>query len=561
VPWTRRSVCAMLAWQAPCRQSMPNPTSPPDRVFSCSSVRAALRLLAMCVALLAAVTTQGCASLAPMVKVASKAIAARQNTALGAIAVQSASVADGTGFRALPISSFSMDARIALVNAAQSSIDLQYYLLQNDATGSTLMRAVRDAALRGVRVRILVDDLYTVDSARMLRDLAAYENVEVRLFNPFPAGRSLFLTRWAFSLFDLARVNHRMHNKMLVADGAFAVAGGRNIANEYFFQSDKGNFIDFDLLLCGRAVVDLESIFDLYWNSPRVYPITALETASSDSSALRAEFEQRSIVQGTPFEAPAADARDMLGYAPLSHDLQYPPLNLLHGAVRVFADDPEKVSGRSNDGHDSTTVTTQALAAFDGATSELTLASPYFVPGELGIEVLREARSRNVTTTVITNSLAASDVPFASAAYARYRKSMLKMGVEVYEISSKPPELAQHYGAKIGSIGRSHAKIAVMDRRVTFLGSMNMDFRSSRTNTELGMLIESTELAKQICDLLDVLSATDAFRLSMEQPGDRLAWTITKDGATIVYHDEPDADVGTRLKIFLFSPLVPDTLL
>jgi putative cardiolipin synthase len=352
-----------------------------------------------------------------------------------------------------------------------------------------------------------------------------------------------------------------MHNKMLLADGAFAVAGGRNIANEYFFRSDQGNFIDFDLLMVGKAVADLGAIFDAYWNSPRVYPIDALEAMSPDRSALRADFEQRSRIDDGTFMPPAPEARDVLGYAPLSRDLEHPPLRLLHGTVHVFADDPEKVSGRSESGRDSTTVTAQAMAAFAGATSQLTLASPYFVPGQLGMETLRAARSRDVATTVITNSLAANDEPFASAAYARYRKSMLKMGVDIYEISSRPPELAKHYGAKIGSIGRSHAKIAVVDRRITLLGSMNMDFRSSRTNTELGMLIDSTELAGQVCGLLEELSATDAFRLSLEQPGDRLMWTIIEDGAMTVYHDEPDAGLATRLKIFLFSPLVPDGLL
>jgi putative cardiolipin synthase len=544
---------------------MPNPDPPDGPVRTRSSLGAGLRLLALCVVVAAAAIIQGCASLAPVDKVPSKAIAARPDSTLGAIAARSVPTADETGFRALPVSSFSMDARLALAHAAQSSLDLQYYLLQDDATGRTLMRAVRDAALRGVRVRILVDDLYTADSAHVLRDLAAYDNVEVRLFNPFPAGRALMLTRWAFSLFDFARVNHRMHNKMLLADGAFAVAGGRNIANEYFFRSDQGNFIDFDLLLTGKAVVDLGAIFDAYWNSPRVYPIDAVEAMSPDRSALRADFEQRSRIDDAPFVLPAPEARDVLGYGPLSRDLEHPPLRLLHGTVHVFADDPEKVSGRSESGHDSTTVTAQAMATFAGATSQLTLASPYFVPGQLGMDMLRVARSRGVATTIITNSLAANDEPFASAAYARYRKPMLKMGVDIYEISSRPPELAKHYGAKIGSIGRSHAKIAVVDRRITFLGSMNMDFRSSRTNTELGMLIESTELAGQVCGLLNELSASDAFRLSLEQPGDRLTWTITndgtEDGATTVYHDEPDASLATRLKIFLFSPLVPDGLL
>lgn len=540
---------------------MPNSDPHHDPARSYGRAGAGLRLLALCAVVAAAAVIQGCASLAPIDKVASQAIAARPDTTLGAIAARSVPAADATGFRALPVSAFSMDARLALVHAAQSSLDLQYYLLQDDATGRTLMRAVRDAALRGVRVRILVDDLYTADSARVLRDLAAYDNIEVRLFNPFPAGRALMLTRWAFSLLDFARVNHRMHNKMLLADGAFAVAGGRNIADEYFFHSDEGNFIDFDLLLAGKAVADLEAIFDTYWNSPRVYPIDALEARSHDPSALRADFEQRLRIDDTPFAPPAPEARDVLGYAALSRDLEHPPLRLLYGAVHVFADDPEKVSGRSASGHDPTTVTAQAMAAFAGASSQLTLASPYFVPGQLGMDALRATRSRDVATTVITNSLAANDEPFASAAYARYRKPMLKIGVDIYEINSKPQALAKRYGARIGSIGRSHAKIAVIDRRITFLGSMNMDFRSSRTNTELGMLIESTELAEQVCGLLEELSAADAFRLSLEQPGDHLLWTITEDGATTVYHDEPDASLGTRLKIFLLAPLVPEGLL
>jgi putative cardiolipin synthase len=539
---------------------MPNSGAPYERELGYKSSPFARLLLLTCAMAIVAVT-QGCASLAPIDKMASKAIASSADTELGKIAAASVTPVGATGFRALPISSFSMDARLALMGAAQSSIDLQYYLLQDDATGMTLMRAIRDAAARGVRVRVLVDDMYTTDSARVLRDLAAFDNVEVRLFNPFPTGRALMLTRWTFSLFDFARVNHRMHNKMLVADGAFAVAGGRNIANEYFFRNDKSNFIDFDLLLAGKAVADLAEIFDVYWNSPHAYPIQAIEATSQDPPTLRADFERRSGTRGAVFERPAPELRDILGYAALSRDLEHPPLDLLRGTVRVFSDDPEKVGGRSETGDDPTTVTARAMTAFAGATFELTLCSPYFVPGEVGMKALRAARDRNVVTTVITNSLAANDEPFASAAYARYRKPMLKMGVEIYEISSRPPELAKHYGATVASIGRSHAKIAVVDRHITLLGSMNMDFRSARINTELGILVESTELAEQVHRLLEAVSATDAFHVTLEQPDDRLDWSITEHGATTEYSDEPDANFATRLKMFLFSPLVPEGLL
>ncbi len=234
---------------------------------------------------------------------------------LGRIAAQSVPPGASSGFRPLPLSAWSMDARLTLVRNAQKTLDLQYYLLQNDFTGHTLLRAVRDAALRGVRVRLLVDDLYTADSDRMLLAFAAYPNVEVRLFNPFPSGRSFALTRWVMALGDFSRVNHRMHNKMLIADGAFAVAGGRNIADEYFFSS---NFVDFDLLIAGEAVPHLAAIFDNYWNSPRIYPLHALETSRKPPLELQADFEQLSADAVSAYPSPPPDKPDLLGYLPLT---------------------------------------------------------------------------------------------------------------------------------------------------------------------------------------------------------------------------------------------------
>jgi putative cardiolipin synthase len=515
----------------------------------------------ICLATLMLVFLQGCASLQPLDKPESRAIPLQPNTTLGGLASRSLGSSRGSAFRALPVSAYSMDARLALVKASQRSIDLQYYLLQNDATGQALVREVRDAAERGVRVRILVDDLYTTSSARMLRDLAAYENVEVRLFNPFPSGRAFSMTRWAFSLFDFARVNHRMHNKMLVADGAFAIAGGRNMADEYFFRSDTANFIDFDILLAGPAVTDLASIFDTYWNSQHVYPIEHFEGGSADSERLRTDLARLLSATSSPFPALKASDRDLLGYPPLSSELDKTVLPMLHGDVRVIADDPEKVSGRSESGNDPTTVTYRAMDAFSEARSELLLISPYFVPGQLGLRALGSVRHRDVAVTVVTNSLAANDEPFASAAYARYRKTILKMGVELYEISARPLELAGRYGGEIASIGRSHAKIAVIDRRTTFIGSMNMDFRSSRTNTEVGLFVDSDELSRQVCSLTQSLIASDAYHVNLDASQRKLIWTFTENGSTSVLDEEPEVGVGTRLKLFLFSPLVPESLL
>lgn len=481
---------------------------------------------------------------------------------LGGIAAQSVGAGHGSAFRPLPLSAWSMDARLTLVRNAQRSLDLQYYLLQNDVTGHTLLRAVRDAALRGVRVRLLIDDLYTADSDHMLMAIAAYPNVEVRLFNPFPSGRSFFLTRWAFALGDFSRINHRMHNKMLIADGAFAVAGGRNIADEYFFSSKGGNFIDFDLLVAGDAVPRLAAIFDNYWNSPRIYPLNAVVTTRREPSSLREEFERMTLDAVTAYPAPPGDKQDILGYAPLSADLLHPPLKLLQGRIDVFADDPEKVGGRSEMGDDKSTVTARVGRAIAEAKAEVVLGSPYFIPGKPGLDGMQAALDNDVRVEVITNSLASNDEPFASAAYGRYRVAMLKMGVDLYEIDSRQLRNDSLISAALHtSIGRSHSKLIVIDRQTTFVGSMNMDLRSSRVNTELGMLVHSPELAENVLSLADRLRENGSYRLRLAQPGDRLQWVGNENGVQKVYDSEPDVDIQTRLQLFLLFPFVSESLL
>jgi putative cardiolipin synthase len=521
------------------------------------------RRLALLAAAGALALLQGCASLPPSVdRTPSAAVPASSDDLLGRIAAQSAPPGTQSGFRPLPLSAWSMDARLTLVRHARKTLDLQYYLLQNDVTGHTLLRAVRDAAQRGVRVRLLVDDLYTADSDRMLLAFAAYPNVEVRLFNPFPSGRSFAFTRWAMALGDFSRVNHRMHNKMLVADGAFAVAGGRNIADEYFFGSKGGNFVDFDLLVAGEAVPRMAAIFDTYWNSPRIYPLHALETSRKAPAELQADFEALTADAAQAYPSPPADKADILGYLPLSADLRNPPLKLLHGTIDVFADDPEKVSGRAESGSDETTVTARAGRAMANAKSEVVVGSPYFIPGQPGMAGLRQARANGVRVEVMTNSLASNDEPFASAAYGRYRVEMLRLGAELYEIDSSQLKNDSLIASALhASIGRSHSKLIVIDRRTTFVGSMNMDFRSSRVNTELGMLVDSPELAQNVLGLAERVRAIGSFRLRLAQPGDRLQWVGSADGAEAVYESDPGVDFGTRLQLWLLFPFISESLL
>ncbi len=522
-----------------------------------------LRLLALA-AVIALV--QACSTLpAPLERPRETAIPASQENALGRAA--SISLPDGarapgsdSAFRPLPLSAFAMDARLALANRAQQTLDIQYYLVQNDTTGHAFLRAARDAAVRGVRVRLLVDDLYTADLTPALVSLAAYPNVQIRLFNPFSAGRSGMLSRWTLGLNEFSRINHRMHNKMFIADGAFAIAGGRNIADEYFFSNKGGNFVDFDLLLIGAAVPAMQSVFDAYWNSPRIYPLALFERSDKPAVELQADFERLTADGAGAFPAPPPETADILGFFPLSSDLDKPPLKMLRGSVEVFADDPEKVTGRAEAGNDSSTVTARVGRAIAEVENDLVIGSPYFIPGQLGMLGMARVRARGVNVRVITNSLASNDEPFASAAYARYRVPMLKLGAELFEIETTQLKKDKFiHNALHGTLARSHTKMIVMDKKTTFVGSMNLDFRSSRLNTEFGMLVHSPELAHMALALADRIAA-GSYRLRLT-PDDTLEWVGAVDGVDTVYDSDPNVDWGTKLQLWLFFPFVSESLL
>ena len=205
--------------------------------------------------------------------------------------------------------------------AAAQSLDLQYYQIHHDKTGHLLLRNVRDAALRGVRVRLLVDDLYTSGGDALFIGLAAFPNVEVRLFNPFCCGRGGLLSKYTASLFDFSRLNRRMHNKLFIADSAIAVAGGRNIADEYFMRSSTDNFVDMDALVVGAVVPQLVNIFDAYWNSPHVYPARAIVRTNEDAAALRREFD-RLVDEGDQMMSVPLAPADILGYGPIREDFE-----------------------------------------------------------------------------------------------------------------------------------------------------------------------------------------------------------------------------------------------
>jgi putative cardiolipin synthase len=508
----------------------------------------------------------GCAMLPPADQVRrlpSVALPASTATPLGELAARSSPAPELSGFRLLPIGSFALATRIALAQRAKASIDLQYYLIENDETGRYLLRCLRDAAQRGVRVRLLIDDLYTAGEDELLLGLAATPNVEIRLFNPFPGGRDGFLSRFMASLLDFGRVNHRMHNKLFIADGAMAVAGGRNIGNEYFMRDGTTNFVDLDTFVTGAVVPRLQWLFDNYWNSTRVFPLHAIVPPPADLQALRDDFEHLTGEPFTPVPSPPPTS-DVLGYGPLSDDLDDERLGLIWAHADAFADPPEKIGEGQADAmvyDKSMLVRTNVLQRMREAKQEVVVTSPYFIPGRRGVEFARQLRQKDVRIRVLTNSLAATDEPLVHIGYSRYRRELLAMGVDLHELSPNRIGRSWKLGMFGSTTGRLHAKTAVIDRREVFIGSMNFDPRSEKHNTEMGLLIDSPELARDLLRLVDLDKLQASYRLRLEPRTGKLQWLAVDDDGVRVLEEEPDADAWLQVWLYLLTPLAPEELL
>jgi putative cardiolipin synthase len=488
----------------------------------------------------------------------STALPASAESPLARIAANSRPDDVSTGFRLMPLGAYSLDTRIELARRAHDSIDAQYYLIDNDPSGHTFLRSLRDAAIRGVRVRLLVDDLYTAGNDAMFAGFAAFPNVEVRLFNPFCCARESILSKYVASLGQFTRLNHRMHNKLFVADGAIAVMGGRNIGDEYFTRSATNNFVDMDILLVGPALGRLTTIFDTYWNSPQAFPIETIVHPGGDLQALRASFD---ALVGQDERALALPAVDLLGYGPIVDDLDTGRLGLVWGRAVAFADPPGKVMAQTTEEATAMSVQMDVMARVNTATENVMISSPYFVPGTKGVQELNELTQRNVRITVLTNSLAATDEPLVHVGYARYRTAMLQSGVELYELSPARTRENERLSLPGQSLGRLHAKAAVIDGRTVYIGSMNLDPRSDSTNTELGLIADCPELAREVARVLQVSSRRSAYRVRFAATEQRLEWLIDDEHGEVVYETEPEATPWLRFRNMLLSPFVPEHLL
>ncbi|MCO5354417.1 phospholipase D family protein [Acidovorax kalamii] len=575
-----------------------------------------------------------------------------------------------SGFVLLSGPQAAYSSRLALVDAAQKTLDLQYYAIHADASSERLLLSVAAAARRGVRVRLLLDDFHSTGRDALVMRLAFVPNVEMRMFNPLTGARGSPVGRMFSLLGDFSRVQQRMHNKLFIADNAVGVTGGRNLGDAYFGNSDSGNFVDLDVLAAGSIVQDMSRSFDSYWNNERAYPVQSLITREEldrlRDSIRTAEATQQERVESagaaaaTPPGAPSPAGRSSTPGTRRARIWNQEPMDLqqvqlVWAPAAVLVDRPAKIppDGVSTaplpdqnpprpspatiaalvqpraSGTVATTATAPSTDAVVASTSPATLAaalttapangtlgngvgngnppaqpspdnetseaqadtvvdgllqlmgqarqdlliiSPYFVPGPDMERAFAAARDRGVRVRVLTNSLASNDAPIAHAGYARHRPTLLAMGVELYEMRSELTGVLRGAFGSTGSMGGAggsgaggssramlHSKLMIVDGRLLVIGSMNLDMRSQRQNTEVALLIRSGELSRRATAQIDAALQDAAWQVQQTDQG--LVWRAPKDSGLADATTEPDASLPLRLMLQLLGPLAPDHLL
>ncbi|HWA43739.1 MAG TPA: phospholipase D family protein [Hypericibacter adhaerens] len=434
-------------------------------------------------------------------------------------------------------------ARLLAARQAERSLDLQYYLWHGDLTGRLLAHEVLQAADRGVRVRLLLDDLNARQHDRTYLALDAHPNIDVRLFNPRLSRHGLL--RLAFeTVLRVMRITRRMHNKAWIADGRLAVVGGRNVGDPYFDAAASSNFCDLDLLMLGPAVHQAETVFDLYWNSEAAIPIRALGKRRKKAlSRLR-----RRLASLGANDAARPYLHRIVQEATIGELLSGKGEICWAEKASIVADPPEKFKG---DGQKNWLM--HALGPLlASARAKLEIISPYFIPGDAGTTRLTEMAGQGVEIAVLTNSLAATDVTAVHGAYARYRKALVQGGIRLFEL--KPYE-ARGRKSIFGSISASlHTKAFTIDDRLGFVGSMNFDPRSASLNTEMGLLFEHEGLVRQIGAIFaDETSPRKSYRVRIE--AGRILWQDEEEGAVRTWRDEPEAPARRRLMATIIALL------
>ncbi len=464
-----------------------------------------------------------------------------------------------SGFFTLTHGTEALSARLRLIESAEKTLDVQYYIWHDDTVGKIMQYYLLKAADRGIKVRLLLDDMDTVGKDDRLLALDQHPNIQIRTFNPFPNRNS----RWKDFLTSSVRINHRMHNKSITADRSATILGGRNIGDEYFDASTLVNFADMDVLALGKVAEEVASSFDLYWNSENTYSIDALAQPSKGATqSLESIAAMYKSVLSVETKSPYSDAVKHAEFNSYKSLEQVP----FHWSEWTLAyDQPTKVTEKSITA--ATHLAPQLITVAKDVKSSLIIVSPYFVPGEKFTAHLTNLVKNGVRVRILTNSLASNDVSLVHAGYLRYRKDLVKGGVELYELKPDASRLdtisstTTTQGKKKRWLGASksslHAKYFGFDRIAVFVGSFNLDGRSVELNTELGVYFKDDEYAQMLDDNFTENTPTKAYKIQLSEKG-KIEWHSIENGKPVVYTSEPKTSVWNRFSTKFLSFIVPE---
>jgi putative cardiolipin synthase len=461
-----------------------------------------------------------------------------------------------SGFYLLSENTDAFIARFALATVAEKTLDIQYYIVRNDASAQYLAYAILSAADRGVQVRILVDDINLSGRDSRIKMLSQHKNIQIRIFNPL-SNRNWFKN--IELVINLDRAGRRMHNKAFIVDNSAAIIGGRNIGDEYFDARHQMNYVDLDLLTIGPIVNDITDSFDDYWQSQwatKIEDLSKTQVLKKQLSSIRNKLKDRwhHLKNTNYFET--------LKQADLTQRIINKEVSFAWAEAHLFYDRPEKLNPDNSD--KTIHVGPQVMPYFEQAKKQLLFSSPYFVPGSAGVRWFDKKRHEGVQIKILTNSLASTEVTAVHTGYKKYRKGLLKTGLDLFELkpSARPSLLkVKKFFYASGSVSL-HAKYMVLDQRYVFIGSANLDPRSENLNTEIGIMVDSEELAKQTTQLFErATSAENCYKLSLDKEKDGIIWQTLNNGKKAQYRHDPGASLFKKIAVFLWSLLPIEKLL
>lgn len=479
----------------------------------------------------------------------STAIPMSEATTLGArVSEQGSKYPGKSGVFPLQSGQDALVSRLSLIAAAEASIDVQYYIWHNDTSGVLLLEALRQAALRGVRVRLLLDDNGVPGLDDFMAALNAEENFEIRLFNPSTVRNPKLLGY----TFDFFRMNRRMHNKSLIVDGAVAIIGGRNIGDEYFAVGDDAFYVDMDILAAGSTVPETAAMFDQYWNSQSVFEV---ETIIEGSGSLFA------------FEARVGDVNDSEDAISFFREATNSASQFARGdtqlewtTVQLVADDPAKGLGSATE---SQLMITRLGDILGNVENRLDLVSAYFVPGEKGTGWFSTLADTGTDVRILTNAMNTTDVLMVHAGYTKYRRELLEAGVRLFELKLRGETTgADLQTLPFGISGASlHAKTFAVDGKRVFIGSFNFDPRSAILNCEMGFLIDSPTMARNVSTGFDGPLETLSYQPDLT-PNGKMVWREARvNGEITIHQEEPGATWFQQVSIFIMGLLPIERML